>query len=294
MQTNTLKADFSAGLASAMVSLPVAIGGGIIALAPLGADYVSFGVKAGLLCAVVAAIVTAIFGSSKYSIGGPSASTSVVLAAALSQFAGAAPADAQIALLMLLVVGLAGVLLVVAGTMRWGGLIKFIPRPVTAGFVNGVALLLLYSQINSALGVRGGYELPEYLRQIHVGALVTSLITVLVCIYAPRRKLPIPVAFAGLSAGVAVHYLIQWVFPASVGPTVGALPSLLGSPVWTGGDLSISALAELPWSEIAAAAILLSLMGAIQSLMTAVSVDALAHARHDSNRELIGYVLPAA
>lgn len=291
MKTNTVKADFSAGLASAMVSLPVAIGGGIITVAPLGVDYVSFGVKAGLVCAVVAAIVTAIFGSSKYSIGGPSASTSVVLAAALSQFAGAAPTASQIALLMVLVIGLAGILLVVAGAMRWGSLIKFIPRPVTAGFVNGVALLLFFSQINAALGVREGYQLLEYFRQIQPGALVTSLITVLVCIYAPRRNLPIPVVFAGLSAGIAVHNLIQWAFPASIGAVVGGLPDLVGSPAWLAGDLSISMLAELPWSEIAAAAILLSLMGAIQSLMTAVSVDALGHSRHDSNRELIGYGL---
>lgn len=291
MQTNTLKADFSAGLASAMVSLPVAIGGGIIAVAPLGADYVSFGVKAGLVCAVVAAIVTAIFGSSKYSVGGPSASTSVVLAAALSQFAGTAPTAPQISLLMALVVALAGVFLVVAGVMRWGGLIKFIPRPVTAGFVNGVALLLFFSQLNSALGVGGSFSLPEYFRQIHIGAIVTALVTVLVCMYAPRYKLPIPAAFAGLSAGVAVHYLIHWLFPVSVGPVVGQLPALLGNPAWLASDLASAALADLPWSEIVAAAVLLSLMAAIQTLMTAVSVDALAHGRHDSNRELIGYGL---
>lgn len=285
------RADFSAGLASAMVSLPVAIGGGIIAMAPLGPDYVSLGVKAGLVCAVVAAIVTAIFGSSKYSIGGPSASTSVVLAAALTQFSGSAPTVSQIALLMALVVTLSGILMVLAGAMRWGSMIKFIPRPVTAGFVNGVAVLLVYSQLNAALGVSGGHGFPEYFRQIHYGAIVTALITVLVCIYAPRSKLPIPAAFAGLSAGVAVHYLIQWLVAGSVGPVVGALPGLLGNPASLEGDLDMAALASLPWSDVIAAAVLLSLMAAIQSLMTAVSVDALANGRHDSNRELIGYGL---
>lgn len=291
MQMSNPRADFSAGLASAMVSLPVAIGGGIIAMAPLGPDYVSLGVKAGLVCAVVAAIVTAICGSSKYSIGGPSASTSVVLAAALTQFSGSAPTMSQIALLMAVVITLSGILMVLAGAMRWGSMIKFIPRPVTAGFVNGVAVLLVYSQLNAALGVSGAHGFPEYFRQIHFGAIVTALITVLVCIYAPRSKLPIPSAFAGLSAGVAVHYLIQWLVAGSVGPVVGALPGLLGKPAWLEGELDMAVLANLPWSDVIAAAVLLSLMAAIQSLMTAVSVDALANGRHDSNRELIGYGL---
>ena len=69
------KSDFGAGASAALVALPVAIGGGILASASLGPAYASVGVKAGLICAVIAALVTALSGSSKFLIGGPSAST---------------------------------------------------------------------------------------------------------------------------------------------------------------------------------------------------------------------------
>lgn len=287
-----LKADLRAGLSATMVSLPVAVGGGIAATAALGQDFVSIGVKAALVCAIVAALVTAAFGSSRFCIAGPSSATSAVLAGVLVQVSADGASSGSMLLMLALVVAMSGTLLVVAGTLRWGSLIKFIPRPVTAGFVNGLAVLLTISQLRGALGVPGTFGMPEFLLQIHWGALAAAVATVLVCIHAPRLKLPIPPAFAGLSAGVAIHYLAAWLLGEKVvGPTIGNLPGLFGAPEWLVAGISPDVLDGLPWGNLLAAAVLLSVITAVQTLMTAVSVDSLAHSRHDSNRELVGYGL---
>jgi SulP family sulfate permease len=289
--TGSWKADLSAGASAALVALPVAIGGGILTTASLGAEYASMGVKAGLICTVIAALVTALSGSSKYLIGGPSATTSIVLSAGIAQIIGGEGAStSRIMLLMLLIISLSGGVLMLAGAFRWGGFIKFIPRPVTAGFMNGIALLLAYSQIGSALGLTGRFNLFEILGLIQPGAVIVCLTTILVCIYAPRLRLPIPAAFAGMAAGVAVHFAIHRVFGSSLGPLLGTLPSLWGMPQWLSVDLN-GTLGVLPWGQIVAAAALVSITGAVQTLMTGVAVDVLSQTRHDSNRELIGFGL---
>jgi MFS superfamily sulfate permease-like transporter len=127
-QTESWKADLSAGASAALVSLPVAIGGGILTTASLGVEYASLGVKVGLICSVVAALVTALSGSSKYLIGGPSASTSIVLSAGIAQILGGDGASiSRIMLLMMLIVSLSGGVLMLAGALRWGGFIKLLP-----------------------------------------------------------------------------------------------------------------------------------------------------------------------
>ena len=285
------KADISAGASAALVALPVAIGGGILATASIGPEFASIGVKAGLICAVIAALVTALSGSSKYLIGGPSAATSIVLSAGIAQIIGGDGASlSRVMLLMLLIVALSGTVLVLAGALRWGSFIKFIPRPVTAGFVNGIALLVAYSQIGSALGIAGRLSLFDGLAQIQPGALLVTLLTVLTCIYAPRLRLPIPPAFAGMAVGFASHFAIERAFGGGVGPVLGTLPSLWGMPDWVSAELR-GGLGGLPWGQIIAAAALLCIMGAVQTLMTGVALDSLSQSRHNSNRELIGFGL---
>lgn len=286
----TLRADISAGLASALVALPVAIGGGILVTAPLGQQYASLGVKAGLTCAVLAALVTACFGSSRFSIGGPSATTSIVLAGVFVHLTGSGELlPGQVALLMALIVALSGGLLVLAGVLRWGNLVKFIPRPVLAGFVNGVALLLVYSQIGAALGLHERFELSSsMLPLIHWGALPVTGLTVGICILAQRRKLPIPPQFVGLACGLTLHYLLYLLFgPEAVGPVVGEFPAMSHFAEWLEPASHEAAWRSLPWLQIIAATLLLTLLGAVQTLTTAVAVDSLAHTRHKSNRELI-------
>jgi sulfate permease, SulP family len=294
MRKTSLLADLSAGAASALVALPVAIGGGILVTAPLGQEYASLGVKAGLICAVIAALVTACFGSSRFSIGGPSSTTSIVLAGALVHLTEqGANSPARIALLMAIVVALSGSLLVLSGVLRWGNLVKFIPRPVLAGFVNGVALLLVYSQLGASLGLSERFTLsPAVLPLIHWGAPLVTLLTVWVCLLAQSRKFPLPPQFVGLAMGLASHYLLQMLFGSStVGPVVGELPSMTGFAGWLEPASAEGAWLDLPWVQIIAATLLLTLLGAVQTLMTAVTVDSLARTRHESNRELIAFGL---
>jgi len=93
-----------------------------------------------------------------------------------------------------------------------------------------------------------------------------------------------------MAAGFILHYGIERLFHGGVGTLLGELPSLWGIPDWLNADIS-GTLAILPWGQIIASAILVCIMGAVQTLMTGVALDVLSQTRHDSNRELIGFGL---
>lgn len=288
---NAWVSDGLASFSVAMVALPVAMGGGLIAMAPLGPAYVSLAVKSGLICALIAAVVTACFGSACHTSGGPSNSTSIVLASALASMVGAAGDVSEVMLTLALIVCLSGGLLVLAGKMGWGTLVKYIPRPVTAGFMTGGGILLILSQVHGALGAPIGGSWLSLFAHTHLGACCVALVTFWMGTLAPRWNLPLPSALLGLLAGCATHYLGSSVFGQGYfGSALGELPALAQLPVWWGA-FQVSALLQLDWLHLISAALLVTLMSAVQTLMTAQALDSMAHTRHDANQELIGFGL---
>ncbi|MEN3374151.1 SulP family inorganic anion transporter [Dechloromonas sp. ZS-1] len=283
--------DCLAGFSVAMVALPVAMGGGLIAMAPLGPAYVSLAVKSGLICALLAALVTACFGSACHTSGGPSNSTSIVLASALAGMGVSGAGIGEVMLMLALIVCLSGAMLVFAGWIGWGSLVKYIPRPVTSGFMTGGGILLILSQVHAALGATPGGAWTNLLHNIHIGAVCVSVITFWVCVHAPRWQLPIPPALLGLLAGSAAHYVGgELLGPGSFGHALGRFPALSETPLWWGA-FEPAAILHLDWVHLVSAALLVTLMSAVQTLMTAQALDALAHSRHDANQELIGFGL---
>ena len=291
------RADAASGLSSALFGIPVALGAGLVAFAPLGAEFSGIAVQAGLVTAVVGAIISALFASSRYTVGGPAAATSLLLASGLAQFLTArdAPTVGQALAVTGVLTLLSGLLILLMGVLRLGNIVKFVPRPVVAGFSNGIALVVVYSQIAPALGLEGGWSLSfSALSDVRWGAVATTLMTLLGCGVAARLRATMPPVMLGLLFGIVTHFGISAIFgTAMVGALVGKLSANLPTSLYF--DEMFEMLQSLGDFEslvkLFMAAMLIAVINAIQTLMAATAVDAVANARHDANRELIGFGL---
>lgn len=267
-----LRADALAGLTVAIVALPLSMA---IAIAS------GIGPERGLFTAIVGGFLVSAFGGSRFQIGGPAGAFIVLVAACVAQTGIEGLTLATL---------LSGVLLIAAGALRLGTYIRFIPYPVTVGFTAGIAVIIFASQIKDLFGL----SLP----MAEPGALVPKL----AALWAARETISLPALALGLgTAGgiVACKRLVpRWpgmliaVGAASlaaallhlpvetIGSRFGALPRLLPAP-----HLAIPGWAEvqaaLPW------AISFTLLGAIESLLSAVVADGMTGRQHRSNAELV-------
>jgi SulP family sulfate permease len=266
-----LRSDALAGLTVAIVALPlsmaIAIGSGVTP-------------DRGLYTAIVGGFLISLLGGSRFQIGGPAGAFIVLVAATVERHG----VDG-----MLLAVIMAGVFLVAAGYLRLGTYIKFIPYPVTVGFTAGIAVIIFASQIHDLLGLTLAHEPGALIPKVEAlsGALATlnpSAVTIAVLAVAVMiglKKLKphwpnilIAVTLAAL-AGYALSLPIE-----TIGTRFGGIPSTLPAPHLP--PFSIDRLqAVLP------DAIAFALLGAIESLLSAVVADGMTGRRHRSNCELV-------
>jgi SulP family sulfate permease len=284
-----LRADAMAGLVVGIVALPLSM-----ALA------VAVGVppQHGLYTAIVAGSSVSLLGGSRFQVTGPTAAFIVVLA----------PIASKYGLGGLLTAGLlAGVLLVAMGLARLGRLIEFIPHPVTTGFTAGIGTVIFVLQLKDALGLTTG-ALPDHFPE-KVAALwqarttvspwdaCIAALTLLLLLTIPRltRRIPAPLvaivggaAVAALAASVLPGFEVSTVgsrFQSSVGGTIVAgIPQLPPLPMvpWGETEITLDAIREL-----LPAAFAIAMLGAIESLLSAVVADGMAGTRHDPNAELL-------
>lgn len=265
-----LRADALAGLTVAIVALPLSMA---IAIAS------GVGPERGLYTAIVGGFLVSALGGSRYQVGGP-AGAFIVLVSACMMSLGLEG--------LILATFLSGFVLIAAGALRFGTYIRYIPYPVTVGFTAGIAVIIFASQLREMFGL----TLP--------GAEPGEVFAKLEALWAARGKVtPAAVAVAALTAGVILglrrlrpHWpgmLIAVVLAsvvvalaglevATIGSRFGALPHLLPAPALP--DLS-QWQAALPW------ALSFALLGAIESLLSAVVADGMSGARHRSNAELV-------
>lgn len=265
--------DALAGLVVAVVALPLAIAFAIAS----GAEP-----HAGLVTVVVAGILVALLGGTRFGVAGPTSSFVVVLDAIVVRH------DGDVGPL-LVAVFVAGVLLVLAGVFRLGTVLKLIPYPVTTGFTAGIAVTIFLGQLPDLLGLDLGRLPAEPLGRLAVVARHV----------ADADLLTLGVALAT----VGVIQLMKWKAPRVPGPIVAlvgltGLVAVLGLGVDTVGarfsiprGMGAPELPDLGLASIEAAlpdALVIAFLCAIESLSTAVVADGMAGTRHDSNQELMG------
>lgn len=295
--------EAAGGFAAALVALPQALSLGILAFAALGPAYAGAGVVAALLASVVGNLAAASSYAARCQIvGARSATTALVasLVAALAAHpllqASGGPDVARILALVFAGIALSGVLQVAFGHWGFGRAIKYIPYPVVAGFMNGVAIIILLSQVRTILGLEGHQPLGATLGQLgdaRWGSIATTALVVATIFIAPRFTRRVPPMLAGLLVGIAAHYLFAAAFPASVGAVVGALPGAL--PTKQEVDSMLHAVGALATTDrsillqlVLPAALLLAIVGALDGLLAAVVSDGVTHGRHDARRVLVG------
>jgi SulP family sulfate permease len=296
----TLPGDLAGGFAAALIAIPYAITLGLLAFAPLGAQYAALGVAAALVASVIANVVAALLPAARCQIMGPRASITVVFAGILAGLAahplmhgphGASAPELMAAGFSILAI--AGLLQVAFALSGVGRVIKFVPYPVVAGFMNGIALLLILSQIAPALGLELGHPLAALLEQpavIKPGSLAVALIVLATVFLAPRLTRGVPPLACGLLVGIPLHYFLAALFPGAVGPLVGALPQFNFEPGEAAAILAFVGAADLAvWMQIVLpGALLLAAVASLDGLLAAVAADGVTRGHHDSRKVLAG------
>src|ERR1700683_5443673 len=209
-------ADLLAGVTVGLVALPLAMAFGI------GSGVTP---QAGLYTAIVAGTLISALGGSRMQIGGPTGAFVVIVAGIVAKFGVEGLA---------LVTLMAGVMLVIMGLTGLGSAVKFIPRPVTIGFTNGIALLIASTQIKDFLGLKTG-DVPsafiprmkvliEHSGTIYWPALAVSIVTVAIVLLLPRFTKRIPGSIVAMLGCTVVAALLG--FPIeTIGSKFGGIPS---------------------------------------------------------------------
>lgn len=263
--------DLIAGLTVGLVALPLAM-----------AFAISSGVppQAGLYTAVVAGFLISALGGSKTQIGGPTGAFVVIVFGIVAQ-------HGMNGLLVCTV--MAGVMLVVMGLTGLGTAVQFIPRPVIVGFTNGIAVLIASTQIKDFFGLRienvpGDFvgRMNAVVTHFHTISMTTTLLAVgalAVVILCMKffKKVPGPIAALLLGTGVVVAFGVS---VETIGTRFGGIPSGLPPVAAPHFDLAMIPALLSP-------ALTVALLGAIESLMSAVVADRMSGDKHNPNVELV-------
>ncbi|GAB4197125.1 MAG: SulP family inorganic anion transporter [Coleofasciculaceae cyanobacterium] len=264
------RGDLTGGLTAAVVALPLAL-----------AFAVASGVepKAGLYTAIVAGIVAAIFGGSPVQITGPTGAMAVVLVGIVAKYGIEKVWIAGV---------IAGIIQVALGIAKLGRLVKFIPYPVTAGFTNGIAVIIFCGQLNNFFGLQlprsehflpGLWDTVTHIEGVNWAAMGLAMIVIATKLLWPRINNTIPGSLVGLVLATAVASFFHLHVP-TIGSIPQSLPVLQSIPHWTDFNLV---------RELINPALALAALGSIESLLSAVVADGMTVSeKHNSDRELIG------
>jgi sulfate permease, SulP family len=257
---------------------------GIVALPLAMAFAIASGARPeqGLYTAIVAALLTSIFGGTRVQISGPTGAFVAVLAIITAQHG---IAGLQIATLM------AGVILMVFGFARLGAVIKYIPDPVIAGFTAGIAVIIFVGQWKDFLGLSPApsglrfhqklWSLIEAMPTVNLATTGLALLALAILTFGARYLRRIPAPLIALIVVTAVQAVFQFKGVATIGSAFGGIPRTLPA-------FSIPSLDPARVLSLVGPAFTIALLGAIESLLSAVVADGMAGTRHDSNQELIG------
>ena len=269
LRFDNLRGDIYGGLTAAVVALPLALAFGVASGA---------GPVAGLYGAVFVGFFAAVFGGTPAQISGPTGPMTVVMAGIITQYAHE-PAMA------FTVVMLAGLFQIVFGVCRLGRFISLVPFPVISGFMSGIGSIIIILQLAPLVGhaTPGGgtlaaiMALPDLLATPKAGAMSVGLVALEIVYITPvriNRIIPAP-----LIALVIGSLLVLFVFPGAA--ILGEIPAGLPHP-----QLPVFTVEALP--GIVYSALVLALLGSIDSLLTSLIADNVTQTHHNSDRELIG------
>lgn len=265
-------ADIAAGITVGLVALPLAMAFAIASGLPP---------QAGIYCAVVTGFLISALGGSRVQIGGPTGAFVVVVAGILAKYG----LNGLFVCTMM-----AGIILIIMGVTGMGKAVSYIPRPVVLGFTNGIAVLIASTQIRDFLGLDLAKVPSEFLPRMRaIGEAITTLSpattavavgTLAAIILTQKYSKRIPGYIVALVAGTAVVALLKLPLE-TIGSRFGGVPS--GLPT-----VELPAFKPELLLTLLSPALTVAMLGAIESLMSAVVADRMSGDKHNPDMELIG------
>ncbi|MBP3450364.1 MAG: sulfate permease [Spirochaetaceae bacterium] len=267
--------DLSAGIIVGIVALPLAI-----------AFAIASGVEPerGIYTAIIAGFLISVLGGSKVQIGGPTGAFVVIVYGVIQNFGYSGLMIATI---------LAGILLVLMGAFKLGGLVKFIPYTIITGFTAGIAVTIFTTQIGDFFGLTTGKMPGDFVGKIKVYAecfntinwysFGMALVSLVIIFLWPKINKKIPGSLIVIILATLVNLLINKTLgwqTDTIGSRYGAIPSSLPAPTLPAFNLN-------QIIDLFPTAISIAVLAAIESLLSAVVADGMIGSKHDSNTELI-------
>ncbi len=290
-----LRADMIAGMVIAIIAIPLSMALAIASGLPP---------QHGLYTSIVAGIIVALLGGSRMQVSGPTASFVIILAPLGVAYGLGGLAIATI---------MAGIFLIILGVLQMGRLIQFIPYTVTLGFTAGIAVILATMQLPDFMGLPTAHHDNYFHRLINVVQaiplinlpdLAIGLLTLSILLIWPRFSRAIPAPFVALFTATMAAIALHWIFDeftiATInsrfstiinGKPVTGIPPLPPIPAWpfslpgANGQPLVITFALL--RELAPPALAIAMLGAIESLLSAVISDGMTGTQHDPNSELV-------
>jgi SulP family sulfate permease len=277
-----------AGLFARVHWLPNLIAGlvvGIVALPLAMAFAIASGARPeqGIYTAIIGGGLISVFGGSRLQIAGPTGAFIAILAGITAKYG---IAGLQVATLM------AGVMLLLMGLARMGGVIKFIPAPVVVGFTAGIGVIIFVGQWSEFFGLPKPsgehfheklWHLLQSLPNAHLPTLSFALLGLILVLLTPKikRLARVPGPLVAMIVVTLLQMILQLPGVATIGSAFGGIPT--GLPTFVVPEMSVPQIIIL-----IGPAFTIAMLGAIEALLSAVVADGMAGTKHDSNQELIG------
>lgn len=274
-------ADLMAGIIVGIVAIPLAIAFGIAS---------GVGPAEGLVTAILAGLLISVFGGSKVQIGGPTGAFIIIIYGVIQQYGLGGLAIATI---------MAGIILIIMGLCRLGTIIKFMPYPIIIGFTGGIAITIFSTQMNDLFGL-GISNVPanfidkwicyfDNVGNIDYWSAGMGILSVVLIALTPKFSKKIPGSLLAIVVMTVVAYLLKEFAGVTSIKTIGDLYELpSGLPSFVVPSLESGTSLWATMQNLAPVAFTIAMLGAIESLLSAMVADGVIGDRHNSNTELIG------
>ena len=272
----TFMSDLMAGIIVGIVALPLAIAFGIASgVTP----------EKGIITAIIAGLLISVFGGSKVQIGGPTGAFIVIVFGIIADYGMNG---------LIIATFMAGIFLILMGVLRVGTIIKYIPYPLIVGFTSGIALTIFTTQIKDLFGMQIS-EVPadfvskwvvyfQNLNTMNVWPLVIGVCSILIIVYTPKISKKLPGSLVAIIVMTVVALLLKNYAGVTTIETIGDRFTI--DP-----NMPKPEVPKITWevfTKLMSPALVIAMLGAIESLLSAAVADGVIGDKHDSNQELVG------